>query len=79
MKDVVIDDKDKKNELPIHVILGASDYSRVKTATKPKIGQPMGRIVELTKLGLTVRSNNIVKTLQKDPVLLEQFDHIIQE
>ena len=35
-----MEDNDKKSELPIHLILGASEYSRVKTETKPRIDKP---------------------------------------
>ena len=51
LQGVVMDDNDKKSELPIHVILGASEYSRIKTETKPKIGQPSEPIAELTTPG----------------------------
>ena len=51
---VVMDDNDKKSELPIHVILGVSEYSRIKTEKKPKIGQP---IAEHTTLGWTMMSS----------------------
>ncbi len=56
LKELVMDDNDRKNELPIHVVLGASDYSRVKTETTPKIGQPLEPIAERTTLGWTVMS-----------------------
>ena len=36
---VTIDDEDTKPELPMHLILGASEYSRIKTQTKPKSGK----------------------------------------
>ena len=36
---VTMDDEDTKPELPIHLILGASEYSRIKTQTKPKSGK----------------------------------------
>ena len=32
--------KGEKNELAVHMILGASTYSRIKTPTKPRIGKP---------------------------------------
>ena len=32
---VIIADKDKKSQLPIHVILGKGEYAHVKTETKP--------------------------------------------
>jgi hypothetical protein len=56
LEGVVMDDNDEKSELPVHVILGASDYSRVKMETKPRIGQPLEPIAELTTLGWTVMS-----------------------
>ena len=36
---VMMDDEDTKPELPMHLILGASEYSRIKTQTKPKSGK----------------------------------------
>lgn len=56
LEQVVMNDNDTKQDLPIHVILGASDYSRVKTETKPKIGQSLEPIAEFTRLGWTVMS-----------------------
>ena len=51
-----MNDNNKKSNLPIHVILGASDYSKIKTATKPKIVQPLEPIAEHTTLGWTMMS-----------------------
>ena len=51
-----MDDEDTKPELPIHLILGASEYSRIKTHTKPKIGKSGKPIAELTTLGWTMMS-----------------------
>ena len=36
---VTMDDEDTKPELPMHLILGASEYSMIKTQTKPKSGK----------------------------------------
>ena len=49
-------DNDEKPELPVHLILGASEYARIKTETKPKIGQPSEPVAELTKFGWTILS-----------------------
>ena len=57
LEGVVMDDKDKKGELPIHLILGASEYSRIKTETKPRIGKPSEPIAELTMLGWVMMSS----------------------
>ena len=40
LQQLVTDDNDKNSELLIHVILGSSEYSGIKTATKPQVGQP---------------------------------------
>lgn len=53
---VYMDDKDTKPQLPIHLVLGASKYARIKTSTSPKIalsGQP---VAEKTTLGWTIMS-----------------------
>ena len=52
LEGVVMDDEDNKPELPIHLILGAGEYSRIKTDTKPRIGKAGEPIAELTTLGL---------------------------
>jgi hypothetical protein len=53
LKEVSMDDNDTKSELPISMILGASDYSRIKN-TQPKLGQPGEPVGELTTLGWTI-------------------------
>ena len=56
LKGIVMDDVDEKRELPVHLILGTSEYARIKTETTPKIGQPGEPIGELTRLGWTIMS-----------------------
>ena len=51
-----MDDNDPKEEFPVHVILGASDYSRIKTMTKPRIGEPGEPVAEQTQLGWNIIS-----------------------
>ena len=43
-----------KSELPISMILGASDFLRIKTNTQLKLGQPGEPVGELTTLGWTI-------------------------
>ena len=57
LEGVVMGDNDKKSELPIHLILGASEYSRIKTETKPRIGRPSEPIAELTTLEWAMMSS----------------------
>ena len=51
-----IDDVHLKRELPVHLILGTSEYARIKTKTTPKMGKPGEPIAELTRFGLTLMS-----------------------
>ena len=43
-------DRDDKPELPVHIILGVSDYAKIRTETRPKIESPGEPVAELTKL-----------------------------
>ena len=56
LRGITMDDNDQKKELPVHVTLGASDYSRIKTMTKPRIGQPGDPVAEKMQLGWTIIS-----------------------
>ena len=57
LKNVKLEDKDTKDFLPIHLILGASDYAKIKTRSAPKIGQIGEPIAELTTFGWTIMSS----------------------
>ena len=50
MRDIKLNDFDTKGELPIHMILDISDYTRIETPERVRTGLPREPIVELTKL-----------------------------
>ena len=56
LKNIKINDHDKKLELPVHVILRVNDYTRIKTQERPRVGLPGEPIAELTKLGWVILS-----------------------
>lgn len=56
LKGVTMEDTDEKEELPIHLILGASDYAKIKTATQPRVGNTGEPVGEFTKFGWTIMS-----------------------
>lgn len=56
LQGVKITDRDTKEQLSIHVVLGSGEYARVKTETKPQIGQDGEPVVEKTKLGWFIMS-----------------------
>ena len=51
LRDIKINDTDTKAELPVHLILGASEYTRIKVQEMPRVGQPGKPIAELRRLG----------------------------
>ena len=67
LKGIKMTDVDAKPQLPIHLILGASEYAKIKTATKPRVGRPGEPVAELTKFGWTLLSpgteDDLTKTL----------------
>ena len=56
LKGIKMDDKDKKSILPVDLILGANEYSKIKTEYKPRIGKLGEPIAELTQFGWTIMS-----------------------
>ena len=56
LNDIKLNDIVKKKELPVHVILGVSDYAKIKMQERPRIGQPGDPIAELTRFGWFIMS-----------------------
>ena len=56
LQGIQIEDNSMRNELPIHLILGASEYSRIKLPYMPCIGQSGEPVAALTALGRTIMS-----------------------
>ena len=56
LKDLQLNDHDRISELPVSVILGISDYTKIETQKWPRVGFPREPIAELTKFGLVIVS-----------------------
>ena len=56
LRGAVIKDTDEKEELPVHMIIGTSEFSKIKTPTKPKVGKPGEPVAELTLFGWMMMS-----------------------
>ena len=54
-----MDDHDTKPQLPIHLVLGSGEYARIKTRTKPLVGNDGEAIAEMTKLGWFIMSPGV--------------------
>ena len=53
---VVMNSNDKKEYLPVHVILGANDHDLIKTSTPTRIGNMGQPIAENTRFGWIIMS-----------------------
>jgi hypothetical protein len=49
-------DDDQKDQLPIHVVLGACDYARIKTKYAQRVGSPGDPVAEKKSFGWTEAS-----------------------
>ena len=56
LKCINMNGNDSKPELPIHMILGVSDYARVKVPEMPRVGSPGEPVAELARFGWVIMS-----------------------
>ena len=56
LKGVYMEDTDLKKMLPVHVILGTSDYARIKTRESQRSGAMGEPVAEYTRFGWTIMS-----------------------
>ena len=74
LKGIEMKDKDNKDILPVHLILGASDYAKIKTETAPSVGALGEPIGDKTKLGWTIMSYG--KEVDLSPMFFAQTSNI---
>ena len=56
LKGVSLEDSDKKQALPDHLNLGASEYAKIKTTEAQRAGEMRQPIAEKTKFGWAIMS-----------------------
>ena len=56
LRGVHVLDENKKEKLPVHVVLGKDVYPRIKIPTKPRLGEETDPIAELTRFGWFIMS-----------------------
>ena len=70
LKGVKMDDMDTKEFLPVHLILGVCDYTKITTETAPLIGSANEPIAEKNRFGWTIISPG--KEVDLSPMFLTQ-------
>ncbi|XP_028419027.1 uncharacterized protein LOC114544609 [Dendronephthya gigantea] len=71
LKEVEVNEDPKnRDQIPVHVVLGASEYATIKTRSAQKVGQPGQPVAERTLLGWTLMSSG--KEDKDSPVLFAQ-------
>ena len=70
LEGVDTEDTDTKSLLPVHVILGASDYAKIKTSKPQRTGAPGEPVAEFTLFGWTIMSPRTTQNL--DSIFLTQ-------
>ena len=56
LQGVCMDDTDEKAQLPVHIILGANDFARIRTGECLRVGQHGDPVAEHTSFGWTLMS-----------------------
>ena len=56
LRGVYIDDDDDKSVLPVHLILGANDFARIRTGERLRVGRRGDPVAEFTRFGWTLMS-----------------------
>ena len=77
LKGVTLNDDSTKPSHPVYVVLGSGDYARIKTVTKPRIGNDHEPIPELTKFDWFLMSPE--KEFDQNVMMLTQTTHVDYE
>lgn len=56
LKDVRMGDDDEKENLPVHIILGANDFAKIRTGGRLRVGRRGDPVAEFTRFGWTIMS-----------------------
>ena len=75
---VVVNNQDKKGRLPVHLILGAGEYAKLKMESAPKIGEPGEPVAEPPKFSRIIMSPG-KEPLDITNMLLTQTSHVDYE
>lgn len=70
LKGVKVNDHDDRPQVPIHVVLGASEYATIKMTAAQSVGKPGQPVAERTLIGWTIMSPGSKDVA--NPILLTQ-------
>ena len=56
LRGVSMDDDDEKDQLPVHIILGANDFAKIRTGERLRVGRRGEPVAEFTRFGWAIMS-----------------------
>ncbi|KAK3700050.1 hypothetical protein QZH41_004349 [Actinostola sp. cb2023] len=56
LRGVEMDDDDEKDQLPVHLIIGANDFAKIRTGERLRVGRRGDPVAEFTRFGWTIMS-----------------------
>ena len=59
LRDIKLIDVATKQKLPVHVILGANEYAKIRTAVQSRVGRPGEPIAEHTRFGWAIMAPGV--------------------
>ena len=63
LKGVAMEDCDERKKLPVHIILGANDFAKIRTGERLRVGRRGDPVAEYTRFGWTIMSPGAEKDL----------------
>ena len=65
LKGVRMDDYDEKKRLPVHIVLGANDFAKIRTGERLRVGRRGDPVAEFTRFGWTIMSPGVDRELSR--------------
>ena len=65
LRGVIMDDDDSKSLLPVHIVLRANDFPKIRTGERLRVGQRGEPVAEATQLGWTLMSPGVETVLSQ--------------
>ena len=73
LRGVHVDDDDEKSQLPVHLILGANDFTKIRTGERLRVGRRGDPVAEFKRFGWALMSPGAEIDLSRCTLLSTQL------